>query len=103
MKAQGSHALRRPTACAQAIASGSCSHGKAHGAAHTRVPLPPPLPPAARKHLFYCDKVDVKPNTIRLRQYNPSIYFPQSFRTIQLGVDSGVQAIIARRLHPRKR
>lgn len=70
---------------------------------HTRVPLPPPLPPAARKHLFYCDKVDVKPNTIRLRQYNPSIYFPQSFRTIQLGVDSGVQAIIARRLHPRKR
>ena len=57
----------------------------------------------AAKHNFYSDKVDVQANTIRLRQYNPSIYFPKSFRTIQLGVDSGVQAIIARRLHPRKR
>lgn len=47
----------------------------------------------ARAHKFCYGSVDEKPNTIRLRQHDPSEYRPSTFRTITLG-DGGVRAVV---------
>jgi len=47
----------------------------------------------AKEHDFRRGSVDVKPNTIRLRQADPALYRKNTFRTITLR--SGIQAVIA--------
>ena len=49
----------------------------------------------AEKHNFYFDRVDITPDTIRLRQEDPENFKPHSFRLIQFGNDTGIKAIVA--------
>jgi hypothetical protein len=50
----------------------------------------------ARKHGFRASDVEVADNYIRLRQENPAMYQPGSFRTIPLASKQAVQAVIGR-------
>ena len=50
----------------------------------------------AKSHDYRTDDVDVKPNTIRMRQADPKHFQKKTMRTIQFGEDSGIQAIVAR-------
>lgn len=50
----------------------------------------------AKNHNYRSDDVDVKPNTIRMRQADPKHFQKKTMRTIQFGEDSGIQAVVAR-------
>lgn len=50
----------------------------------------------AKNHNYRSDDVDVKPNTIRMRQADPKHFQKKTMRTIQFGDDSGIQAVVAR-------
>ena len=51
----------------------------------------------ASSHGFAADSVDVKPATIRLRQWDPAEGDASTFRTIPLGEGEGIQAVVATR------
>lgn len=51
----------------------------------------------ASSHGFATDSVDVKPATIRLRQWDPAEGDASTFRTIPLGEGEGIQAVVATR------
>lgn len=47
-----------------------------------------------REHGFLRLGVDAKPNTLRFRQEDPDLFARTSFRTISLGANTGVQAVV---------
>lgn len=51
----------------------------------------------ASSHGFATDSVDVKPATIRLRQWDPAEGDASTFRTIPFGEGEGIQAVVATR------
>jgi hypothetical protein len=48
-----------------------------------------------REHGYSAPKVDRKPNVLRFRQHDPSLFYKDSFRTIPFGDNTGIQAIVA--------
>jgi hypothetical protein len=50
----------------------------------------------AKEHGYRYGKVDVKPNTIRMRQRDPSEFRKNTMRTIQFGEGYGIQAVVAK-------
>ena len=48
-----------------------------------------------RDHSFAAPKVDRTPNTYRFRQHTPGLFHRDSFRTIALGKNTSIQAIVA--------